>query len=91
MCLADLAKELHAHDGKDEDDDAKHEGQVGQRPHRVHHDRQDVVQRLPGLGQLKHPGRKVNIMGMLTYYILRKSVNSLGELNDDVFTNLIKH
>ena len=38
-----LAEELHAHHGEDEDDDAEDEGQVGERPHRVHHDRQDVV------------------------------------------------
>ena len=50
-----LAEELHAHHGEDEDDDAEDEGQVGERPHRVHHDRQDVVQRLPRLCQLEHP------------------------------------
>ena len=42
-----LAKELHAHHSEDEDDDAEDEGQVGESAHRVHHDRQDVVQRLP--------------------------------------------
>ena len=50
-----LAEELHAHHGEDEDDDAEDEGQVGERPHRVHHDRQDVVQRFPRLCQLEHP------------------------------------
>ena len=38
-----LAEELHAHHGEDEDDDAEDEGQVGESPHSVHHDRQDVV------------------------------------------------
>ena len=50
-----LAKELHAHHSEDEDDDAEDEGEVGEGAHRVHHDRQDVVQRLPGLRQLEHP------------------------------------
>ena len=31
------------HHGEDEDDDAEDEGQVGESPHSVHHDRQDVV------------------------------------------------
>ena len=52
-----LPEELHAHDGEDEDDNTQDEGQVGEGPHSVHHDRQDVVQRLPGLGQLKHPAQ----------------------------------
>ena len=42
-----LPKELHPHHGEDEDDDAEDEGEVGERAHRVHHDRQDIVQRLP--------------------------------------------
>ena len=42
-----LAKELHAHHSEDEDDDAEDEGEVGEGTHRVHHDGQDVVQRLP--------------------------------------------
>ncbi len=33
-----LAKELHPHDSKDKDDDAKHEGQVSQGPNRFAHD-----------------------------------------------------
>ena len=48
-----LAEELHAHDGEDEDDDAEDEGQVGQGPHRVGHDCQNVVEGFPGLGQLE--------------------------------------
>lgn len=57
--LSHLAKELHAHDGKDEDDDAEDKGEVGEGAHRVHHDGQNVVQGLPGLGQLEHPAKKI--------------------------------
>ena len=42
-----LAKQLHSHDSKDEDDDTEDKGQVGQGAHRVHHDGQDVVEGLP--------------------------------------------
>ena len=49
------AEELHAHDGKDEDDDAQHKGQVGQGAERVGHDGEDVVETLPRLGQFEHP------------------------------------
>ena len=48
-----LAEELHAHDGKDEDDDAQDERQVGQRADRVRHDGENVVQRLPRFGELE--------------------------------------
>ena len=48
-----FAKELHAHHSKDEDDNAKDEGQVGQGAHRVGHDCQDVIERLPRFGQFE--------------------------------------
>ncbi len=48
------AEELHAHDGKDEDDDAQHEGQVGQGTDGVGHDGQDVVEGFPRLCQFEH-------------------------------------
>ena len=48
-----LAKELHAHHSEDENDNTEDEGQVGQRAHRVGHDRQDVVEGLPGFGQFE--------------------------------------
>ena len=35
--------QLHAHHGKDEDDDADHEGEVGKTPDYASHDGQDVV------------------------------------------------
>ena len=46
--------QLHSHHGKDEDDDDKHEGQVGEGAHSVAHDGQDVIERLPRLCQLEH-------------------------------------
>ena len=49
-----LAKQLHTHHSKDEDDDAQHEGQVGQGPHCVHHDGEDIVERFPRLGKFEH-------------------------------------
>ena len=60
-------EELHAHHSEDEDDDAEDEGEVGERPHRVHHDRQDVVQRLPGLRQLEHPNEE-SVNGGFDYF-----------------------
>ena len=48
-------EELHAHDGKDEDDDAEDECEVGQGSDRVGHDCENVVERLPGLCQLEDP------------------------------------
>ena len=35
--------QLHAHHGKDEDDDADHEGEVGKTPDHASHDGQDVI------------------------------------------------
>ena len=35
--------QLHAHHGKDEDDDANHKGEVGETPDYASHDGQDVV------------------------------------------------
>ena len=52
--LVILPEQLHAHHGEDEDDDAQHKGQVGQRAHGVHHDGQDVVEWLPWLGKFEH-------------------------------------
>ncbi len=51
-CVA-LAEELHAHDGKDEDDDAEYEGEVAQRPDGLPHDGDEEVQRGPRLSQLE--------------------------------------
>ena len=47
--------ELHSHHGKDEDDDADHKGEVGKTSDYAPHDGQDVVERLPRLGQLENP------------------------------------
>ena len=49
-----FAEELHSHDGEDEDDDAEDEGEVGESADGVHHDGEDVVERLPGLGELEN-------------------------------------
>ena len=46
-------KQLHPHHGKYEDDDDQDEGQVGQGPQCGLHDAEDVVERLPRLGQLE--------------------------------------
>ena len=55
VCSVVTPVELHAHHSEDEDDDDKHKGQVGEGTHSLAHDGQDVVERLPGLGQLEHP------------------------------------
>jgi hypothetical protein len=52
-CVA-LAEKLHAHDGKDEDDDAEYEGEVAQRPDGLPHDGDEEVQRGPRLRQLEN-------------------------------------
>ena len=44
---------MHAHHSEDEDNNAKDEGQIGQGADGIGHDCQDVVQRLPGFGQLE--------------------------------------
>ena len=46
-------KKLHSHHSKYEYDDAKDEGQVGQRAHRIGHDCQDVIEGLPRFGQFE--------------------------------------
>ena len=46
-------EQLHAHDSKDEDDDAQHEGQVGQGTDGVSHNGQDVVEGFPRLGEFE--------------------------------------
>lgn len=45
-----LAKQLHSHDGKDEDDDTQDEGQITESAHRATHDRDQQIQRGPRLG-----------------------------------------
>ena len=47
--------QLHSHHGEDEDDDADDEGEVWETSDNASHDRQDVVQGLPILGQLENP------------------------------------
>lgn len=42
-----LAKELHAHDGKDENDDAQDEGQITQGTHSFTHDGDEQVESGP--------------------------------------------
>ena len=49
-----LSVELHAHHSEDEDDDTQDHCQVGERGHCLHHNRENVVQTLPRLGQLEH-------------------------------------
>lgn len=49
-----LAEQLHAHDGKDEDNDTQYERQVAQGAHGATHDRDQQVQRWPRLCKLKH-------------------------------------
>ena len=49
-----FTKELHPHHSEDEDDDTEDEGEIGERSNSVLHDGQDVIERLPGLGQLEH-------------------------------------
>ena len=53
LCVG-CTKQLHSHDGEDEDDDAQHQGEVAQRAHRLAHDRDEQVQGGPRLGQLEN-------------------------------------
>ena len=54
IALVVLPEQLHPHHGEDEDDDAQHKGEVGESADGVHHDGEDVVERLPGLGELEN-------------------------------------
>lgn len=53
--LVVLAKKLHAHHGKDEDDDGQHQSQVPQSTHWVANDLDQHVQSGPWLGQFEDP------------------------------------
>ena len=55
-----LSKELHAHDGEDEDDDTKDECEVTESTDSFPHDGDEKVEGGPGLGQLKHSQLKHN-------------------------------
>lgn len=48
-----FAKELHAHDGKDENDDTQDECQVSQSANRFAHDGNEQVERRPGFSQFE--------------------------------------
>lgn len=49
-----LSKQLHPHDGEDEDDDGQNEAEVAECTHRTTDDSDQQVQRRPRLGQLKY-------------------------------------
>ena len=49
-----LSKELHAHDGEDEDDDAEDKGQVTKSTDGFPHDGDEKVEGWPGLGKFKY-------------------------------------
>ena len=49
LTLVGLAKELHAHDGEDEDDDTEHEGEVAQGANGLAHDGDEQVEGRPRL------------------------------------------
>ena len=49
-----FAKELHPHDGEDEDNDAQHESEVAQGPNCLAHNRNEQVERRPRLGQFEN-------------------------------------
>lgn len=53
--LVAFPKQLHAHYGKDEDDNGQHQRQVSQSPHRVTDYFDQGIQSRPRLGQLEHP------------------------------------
>ena len=50
-----FTKELHPHHSKYEDDDTEDECEIGEGANGVLHDGQNIVERLPRLGQLEHP------------------------------------
>jgi len=54
-----FSKKLHPHDSKNEDDDAKDEGQVSKCSHRFTHDGDEKVECGPRLGQLENTELKV--------------------------------
>ena len=49
-----FAKELHAHDGKDENDDTQDKRQVTQGTHRFTHNGNEQVERRPWFGQFEY-------------------------------------
>lgn len=49
-----LSEELHAHNGKNEDDNAEYKRQVTQGAHRFTHDGYKQVESGPGFGQFEH-------------------------------------
>ena len=53
IALVVFAKKLHTHHSEYEDNDTEDEGQVGQGSHSVHHDGQNVIERLPRLGKFE--------------------------------------
>ena len=55
VALVVLPEQLHPHHGEDEDDDAQDECEVRESSHSVHHDGENVIERLPRLCQLENP------------------------------------
>ena len=49
-----LAKKLHSHDGKDENNDKQNKCQIGQSWQSFGHNGKDIIERFPGLGQFEH-------------------------------------
>ncbi len=78
-CVA-LAKELHSHHSKDEDDDTEDKGEVAQRPDGLPHDGDEEVQGGPRLGQLEYS----QLMTECIPYIVDvgKHVSLLYDLSD---------
>ena len=77
-------KQLHSHHGKYEDDDDQDEGQVGQRPQCGLHDAEDVVERLPGLGELEDSEQSEGSQHGESLHTLRQQLHDREDDNDEI-------
>ena len=83
LCIG-WAKQLHPHHGKYEDDDDQDEGQIGEGPQCWLHDPQDVVERLPRLGELEHPEQSEGSQHWESLYSLRQQLHDREDNNDEI-------
>ena len=73
---------MHPHHRKYEDDDDQDERQVGQRPQGGLHDAEDIVQRLPRLGELEYSEQSEGSQHGESLHALRQQLH-YGEDNND--------
>ena len=64
-----LAKELHAHNGKDEDDDGQDKTEVSQGTHGAANDANEQVECGPRLGKLEHTKLQGKIKSSVSAFV----------------------